>query len=169
MADEIQAVRARLWDLVSSHRFAMMTTRRDDDALRSRPMTTIEHAGDDSLWFFARSDSAVAGELEQHPEVCLSYSESSKPDFVCVSGEGAIVTDLAKKRALWNQGVEAWFPEGPDAATVILVRVQPQHAEYWDTHKSKLVQLFSYAKAAASGRPPRNIGEHRDVPLGRRS
>jgi len=167
--DETRAVRARLRELIKSHRFAMMTTRRGDDALRSRPMTTIEHAGDDSLWFFAKSDSAVADELVHHPQVGLSYSESSKPDFVSVSGEAAIVTDVAKKRALWNPGVQAWFPEGPDATDVILVRVMPTHAEYWDTHSSKLVQLFSYAKAMASGSPPRDIGEHRDVPLGRRS
>jgi general stress protein 26 len=168
MRDDNQA-RERLWDLVKSHRFAMMTTRRDDDALRSRPMTTIEHAGDDSLWFFAKSDMSVSEDLEHHSQVCLSYAESSKPDFVCVSGEAAIVSDAAKKRALWSKGVQAWFPEGPDAPNVILIKVQPQHAEYWDTKSSKLVQLFSYAKAVASGKPPSNIGEHRDVPLGRRS
>jgi general stress protein 26 len=169
MHDGNQAVRERLWELIKNHRFAMMTTRRDDDALRSRPMTTIEHADDESLWFFAKSDSAVADELGHHPQVGLSYSESSKPDFVSVSGEAAIVTDVEKKRALWNRAVQAWFPEGPEATSVILVQVKPQHAEYWDTHSSKLVQLFSYAKAVASGSPPRDIGEHRDVPLGPRS
>jgi general stress protein 26 len=158
-----------LWGLVKSHRFAMLTTRREDDTLRSRPMTTIEHDGDDSLWFFAKADSSATEELEHRPQVCLSYAESSKPDFVCVSGEAVIVTDAAKKRALWSKGVQAWFPEGPEADSVILLKVQPQHAEYWDTKSSKLVQLFSYAKAVASGRPPRDIGEHRDVPLGRRS
>jgi general stress protein 26 len=168
MQDDNQA-RERLWELVKSHRFAMMTTRSDADALRSRPMTTIEHAGDDSLWFFAKSDMSVTEDLEHHNQVCLSYAESSKPDFVCVSGEAVIVSDVAKKRELWNKAVQAWFPEGPEAANIVLIKVQPQHAEYWDTKSSKLVQLFSYAKAVASGKPPRNVGEHRDVPLGRRS
>jgi general stress protein 26 len=169
MQEDKQRVRERLWELVKSHRFAMMTTRRQDDALQSRPMTTIEHAGDDSLWFFAKADMAVTEDLEQHSQVCLSYAESSKPDFVCVSGEASIVIDTGKKRELWNKGVQAWFPEGPDSQSIVLIKVQPYHAEYWDTKSSKLVQLFSYAKAVATGSPPRNIGEHRDVPLGRRS
>ncbi len=168
MHDDERASRQKLWSLVKTHRFAMMTTRRDDHALRSRPMTTIEHGDDDSLWFFAKADSAVAEEVEQHPDVCLSYAESSKPDFVSVAGKAAIVTDVAKKRALWNEGVQAWFPEGPEAPSVILVKVEPRQAEYWDTASSKLAQLFSYAKAVSSGTPPRDIGEHRNVPLGRR-
>jgi hypothetical protein len=50
-----------------------------------------------------------------------------------------------------------------------LIRIQPQHAEYWDTKSRKLVQHFSYAKAVASAKAPRAMGEHRDVPPGRRS
>ena len=68
-----------------------------------------------------------------------------------------MVSDRAKKQALWSKGVEAWFPQGPDSADVVLVQVTPHHAEYWDTKSNKLVQLFSYARSAATGKPPRNI------------
>jgi len=166
--DNLQGARDKLWSMIEKHRFAMLTTRHDD-GLRSRPMTTIERSDDDSLWFFAAADSTAAVELQQHAQVCLSYSDTSKPDFVSVSGDAAIVTDVAKKQTLWNKSVQAWFPEGAESPHVVLLEVRPQHAEYWDTASNKLVQLFSYAKAAATGRPPRELGEHRDVPLDRRS
>jgi len=164
MANDLEAARDKLWSMIKSHRFAMLTTRHDD-ALRSRPMTTIDSPGDESLWFFAAADSSVAEELQRQPQVCLSYSDTSKPDFVSVSGDAVIVSDVAKKRSLWNKSVQAWFPEGAESPHVVLLEVRPQHAEYWDTASNKLVQLFSYARAAATGRPPRDLGEHRDVPL----
>ena len=166
---DAQADRKKLWSMVQKHKFAMMTTLQNGEELHSRPMTTIEHDAEDSLWFFAAAHSSTADDLSRHPQVCLTYADTSKPDFVCVSGHAKVVADNAKKRALWSKGVEAWFPQGPDSSDVVLVQVAPHHAEYWDTNSSKLVQLFRYARAAATGNPPRNVGEHRDVPLGRTS
>jgi general stress protein 26 len=167
-ANEIQGAREKLRSMIGKHRVAMLTTR-VENTLRSRPMTIVNHSADGSLWFFAAADSAAAGELKQHAHVCLSYSDSSKPDFVSVSGDAAIVTDMAKKRALWNTSVQEWFPEGAESTRVVLVEVRPLQAEYWDSAGNKLVQLFGYAKAAAGGRVPLDLGEHSNVPLDHRS
>ena len=169
MIDETQSNREKLWAMIKKYKFAMLTTRQPGDVLRSRPMTTIEHDADDSLWFFAKSDSTVAESLSRFPQVCLSYSDASDQDYVCVAGEAAVVTDVAKKQALWNKMVQAWFPEGPTASSVVLVKVAADHAEYWDSNSSKVMQLFSMVKALASGVPPRELGEHRDVPVSRRN
>ena len=169
MQNDTQADREKLWSMVKQHKFAMMTTLREGEALHSRPMTTIAHDGDDSLWFFAAADSSTTEDLTQHAQVCLSYADSSKPDFVCVSGRASVIEDKSKKRALWTKGVEAWFPQGPDSSDVVLVQVTPHHAEFWDSKTSKLARLFSYARATATGTPPRDVGEHRDVSVGRQS
>ena len=72
----------------------------------------------------------------------------------------------AKKKELWNPpAVQAWFPEGADSPQNVLLQVIPDHAEYWDSKSNKLVQLFTMAKALATGTPPRDIGEHRTVPI----
>ena len=165
MSDDIDSSRKRLWEMVKKHRFAMMTSM-NGEKLRSRPMTTIEREGD-TLWFFAQSDSEVINEFEHQPQVCLSYSDASSQDFVSITGKALIVRDVAKKRALWNPMVQAWLPEGAESPHVVLIEVVPDHAEYWDGNSSKLVQIFSYAKALASGKPPHDISEHRDVPLNR--
>jgi general stress protein 26 len=157
--------RTKLWDMIRKYRFAMMTTQEDAETLRSRPMTTIEREYDGSLWFFAKADSAAAAALETHPGVCLSYSDSDEFDFVSVAGEAAVVVDPVRKKELWKPAVQAWFPEGPDSNENVLIKVTPHHAEYWDSASNKLVQLFSMAKALATGKQPR-MGEHRTVPVG---
>ena len=160
-----EAAREKLWGMIKKYRFAMMTTQEGSDTLRSRPMTTIERDFDGSLWFFAKSDSAAATTLDSHPQVCLSYSDSDAMDFVCVAGPAILVTEIAKKRELWKPAVQAWLPEGAESPQNVLVKVTPDHAEYWDSKSNKLVQLFTLAKALATGTPPRNIGEHRNVAM----
>jgi general stress protein 26 len=140
-----------------------MTSQHDGGALRSRPMTTIDQEYDGSLWFFAKSDADVARALTSYPEVCLSYASLDAADFVCVAGPATVVTDVSKKRQLWKPAVQAWFPEGYDSPTVVLIKVTPNHAEYWDSKDSQLVRLFTLAKAIASGSTPADMGEHRAV------
>ena len=161
---EQQETYEKLWGMIKKYRFAMMTTL-EGAALRSRPMTTIEQDFDGSLWFFAKTDSAAVAALATHPEVCLSYSDSGNFDFVSVAGTTNVVRETAKKRELWKPAVQAWFPEGPDSADNVLLQVTPDHAEYWDSKSNRLVQLFSLAKALATGTPPNDMGEHRTVTM----
>jgi general stress protein 26 len=160
--------REKLAGLIRKHRFAMLTTieNRPDSSLHSRPMTTIERDFDGALWFFAKSDSATVEALRARPQVCVSYSDPHSFEFVCVSGDAAIVTDSRKKEELWKAGVQAWFPEGPASPLNVLIEVIPHHAEYWDSSQSKLVQIFSMAAALVGKTTPRHMGEHRDVPVG---
>ena len=156
----------KLWGMIKKYRFAMMTTLEAGGSLRSRPMTTIDRDFDGALWFFAKADSAAVSALAAHAEVCLSYSDSGNFDFVCVAGPASVVTDVAKKQELWKPAVQAWFPEGAESSQNVLLKVLPDHAEYWDSKSNKLTQLFTMAKALATGSPPSDMGEHRNVPLG---
>jgi general stress protein 26 len=158
-------VRQKLWDLIKRHRFAMMTTLEEGGALHSRPMTTIERDYDGSLWFFAKVEADCVSAIAAHAQVCLSYADASAKDFVCVAGPAAIVTDVAVKKQLWNSDVQAWLPEGAESPLNVLLKISPEHAEYWDSTSNKLVQLFTKAKALATGRPPRESAEHRIVSM----
>lgn len=162
---DVANARSKLWGMINKYRFAMLTTQEGSGALRSRPMTTIDHEFDGSLWFFAAYHSAAATALTAHPQVCLSYGDSANADFVCVAGVGSVVTEVAKKKELWNSMVQVWFPEGPESPRTVLIKVVADHAEYWDSTSNKLVQLFGMAKALATGTPPDHLGEHRTVPL----
>jgi general stress protein 26 len=163
--EQQDAALEKLWGMIKKYRFAMMTTQEGSAALRSRPMTTIERDFDGSLWFFAKTDSAAVTALASHPQVSLSYSDPGAFDFVAVAGAAEIVSDVAKKKELWKPAVQAWFPEGAESPQNVLVKVVPDHAEYWDSKSNKLVQLFTMAKALATGSPPNDIGEHRTVAM----
>ena len=58
---------------------------------------------------------------------------------------------------------QAWFPGGPADPDLALVAVLIAEAEYWDVKSNQAVQLFKMAKAAVTGKPPEDMGEHRRV------
>jgi general stress protein 26 len=62
-----------------------------------------------------------------------------------------LVDDVAKKRELWSSVVGAWFPEGPEDSGVVLIRVDAESAEYWDTPGGRVASLISFVKAKATG------------------
>ena len=161
----IQKARETLWGMIKSYRFAMLTTRERSDVLRSRPMTTVQQGFDGTLWFFAATESDAVRAIERYAQVSLSYGNSNESDFVCVAGPATIVEDVQCKQALWNPSVQAWFPQGPEADSVVLIKVRADHAEYWDSSHSKLVQLLCMVKAVATGTQPRHLGEHRKVSM----
>jgi general stress protein 26 len=95
--------------------------------------------------------------------VGVSYADTSSDTYVSVAGSAAVVDDMAKKRELWNKFAQAWFPGGASDPDLALVQVQIQHANYWDVKESKLVQLYAMAKAAVTGKPPTQLGDHGEV------
>jgi len=154
----------KLWSMIDKSRFAMFTTIEPNGSLRSRPMTTVQNRFDGTLWFFAKAGTDIVRAVAANPRVSLSYGDSKNADFVAVSGCAKVVTDIARKRELWTAAVASWFPEGVESASVVLLDVEADYGEYWDS-AAKLVQLFSIARALASSEKPPGQAEHRQLAL----
>jgi general stress protein 26 len=152
-------------DMIKDIKFGMFTHRHEDGRFCAHPMTTQNRQNDREgvLWFFMSRTSDPATGIKADPEVNVSYADPSKDSYVSVSGTARIVEDMARKKELWNAMVKAWFPNGIDDPELALVAVDVTKAEYWDVKSSKLVQLFTMAKAAVTGAPPAGMGEHGTV------
>ena len=165
MNDTTENQRELLWDLIKDTRFAMFTTRHANGHLHSRPMTTQNSKvdEDDSLWFFMSRSGDPVADIGADPTVNVAYANPGKDSYVSVSGSAEIVDDADRKKRLWNKMNDAWFPGGPTDPDVALVRVRITHANYWDVKESKVVQFWEMAKAAVTGKPPRDLGDHGKV------
>jgi hypothetical protein len=73
------------------------------------------------------------------------------------------VSGPAPRDERWNSAVEAWFPQGPDDDSVVLIKVQADSAEYWDS-PGRLATPRGFAKATASGERI-DAGENEKVDL----
>ncbi len=150
----------KLAELIKDIKFAMFTTHKVQGHLHSRPMTTQNKTiDDDALWFFMSRSGDPVSEFQGDDQVNVSYANPSSDTYVSVTGTARVVDDLARKQALWNKAAEAWFKGGAADPDLALVRVQIEHADYWDVKENKLVQLYRMAEAAMTGKQPK-LGEH---------
>ncbi len=136
-------------ELIKGERFGFLTTITMDGRRTSRPMTLQEVEFDGDLWFFAERDSNPVEHVAASPQVNVGVGSGGT--WVSLTGDAVVVDDVAKKRELWNSGVEAWFPQGPDDASVVLLKVVADSAEYWDSPGGRLATAFSFVKAKVTG------------------
>ena len=148
--------------LLKDERFGLFTTTAPDGTLISRPMAMQEVEFDGDLWFFAERGSRKVQHITANPQVNVATSGSSS--WVSLTGHAVVIDDVEKKRQLWNSVVEAWFPDGPEDADVVLLRVEAASAEYWDSPGGRLATAFSFAKAKLTGQPY-DGGENQRVDL----
>ena len=157
-----------LWTLIEDIKFGMLTHRHSDGELHSAPLTTQNKAGDEGskLYFFISRKSELARCVSRDGSVNVSYSHPGDDRYVSVSGKAEVIEDQTKKDYLFTPFAKAWFPGGPTDPDMALLGVEIGHAEFWNVTESKMTQLAKMAKAAITGEPPKNLGEHKEFSLG---
>jgi len=142
---------AKLIELTRDIRISMFTTIDEEGHFISRPMAQQLVEPDGDIWLFAERDSRVVEQLTANPHVGMTLSSSDT--WVSIDGSAEMVEDQAKKDELWNSWVEAWLPDGKTNPNVVLIKVDPHSAEYWDTPGGKVASLLSFVKAKVTGEP----------------
>ena len=145
---------AKLAELIADTQVCMLTTIADGRPM-SRPMAVQEVEFDGDLWFFTKQGGRKIDQIGRERRVNVSFS--SRSSWVSVGGEAEIVP---KAKELWNAGIEAWFPDGPEDPEVVLVKVHADGAEYWDTPGAAVVSVLSFVKAKVTGKP-HHIDDHK--------
>ncbi len=153
----------KLWGMMRSISFAMLTTE-DDDNLRARPMVAAQSEFDGTLWFFTRASSHKVDEVQQDQRVGVTYADPSNQDYVSLSGKARLVRDKAAIAAHWGESMRTWFPKGKDDPDIALLKVDVSMAEYWDAPNNTMVHAYGYVKAVVTGQPP-HPGENEKIRL----
>jgi general stress protein 26 len=160
-----------LYTLIEKIEVAMLTTRRPDGRLVSRPMATQEREPVADLWYVTDIESNKLDELEHDPNVNLGFFDTGSWEWVSVSGTARVSTDREQIRALYQPDWKAWFGEvddvrdgGPDDPRLALILVTADTVIYMKREKSKPVVLFEIAKGMVTGEQP-EIGEVKHVSM----
>ena len=160
----------KFYDLVKDIEIAMLTTRRNDGLLVSRPMATQVRAEGADLWFVTEKSSPKIAEIRSHPNVNLSYYKDRTREWISVAGKARVVDDRAKIHELYRPDWRAWFEDkggkengGPDDPRIVLIGVDVQIAHYLEVNKPQVVVLFEVVKGMITGKAP-DVGEVQTVP-----
>jgi general stress protein 26 len=140
--------RKKLVELLDDMPIGMLTTF-GPEGPRSVPMARQEVEPSAEMWFISARDTAHTRAVEQEPRVALTFS--ARDSWVAVYGRAEVVDDTAKLSELWNTFAEAWLPGGPEDPNAVLIRVDVDHGEYWDSPGGKVASLLSFAKTKLTG------------------
>ena len=138
----------KLVDLLEDSDIGMLTTF-GAEGPRSVPMARQQVEPSAEMWFITARDTEHTRAVEREPRVSLTFS--SRDSWVAVYGAASVVDDTAKLKELWNTFAEAWLPGGPEDPNAVLLRVDVEHGEYWDSPGGKVASLLSFAKTKLTG------------------
>jgi general stress protein 26 len=145
---------AKMKELIEGERTCLFVTRPDQLPLSTRPMGTGEVDEQGAIWFMSRNDTEKIEDLRADKRVQLFYSNKGSSEFLSIYGEASLSTDRNKIEKLWNPIVKAWFKEGKKDPAIILIRVKPLDAYYWDTKGNNMISLIKIMAGALTGQVP---------------
>ena len=158
-----------LYELIDGIEVAMLTTRRADGHLVSRPMQTQERETGLDLWFMTNVETHKLDDLMADPHVNLAYYKDRSREWVSVAGLATVSTDQDLVRELYKPDWKAWLgDEGGDRdgsandPRIALILVETESVTYMKVTKPRPVVLFEVARAMVTGAPPK-VGTIRTV------
>ena len=158
-----------LHKLVESIETAMMTTRRPDSHLVSRPMAVQVAATGADFWFVTSRDSEKLSELRADPHVNLALYKDRTREWVSVSGTAVLTDDRATIETLYRPDWRVWFEDRGGAndgsaadPRLFLIGVKAVSAHFLTVDKPQAVVLFQLVKGMVTGKAP-DLGEMHEV------
>jgi general stress protein 26 len=140
---------------------AMLVTHGSTAGLHARPMAIAGTEEDGSIWFITGGETSKVYELEKDSTILAVMQKASKT--LSIGGHAELARDRAKIHALWKETFRAWF-EGKDDPNIVLIRLIPGEAEYWDNSGLQGLKFaLKFAAAYVSGKTLRNDGGGEDV------
>ena len=150
-----------LYGLIDEMEIALMTTRRPDGRLVTRPMATQDKGPLGDVWFVTNIETHKIDEIEQDPNVSIGYLNSKTMEWVSVSGRAKISQNREDIHRLYAPDWKAWFEDeggardgGPDDPRLALIIVDAESVTYMKSKHSRPRVLFEIAKGVLTGTQP---------------
>lgn len=140
---------------------AMLVTHGSSAGLHARPMAIAQVEGDGAIWFITGGDTSKVFELEQDATI-LAVMQGEKKSL-SVGGRAELSRDRQKIRELWKEAFRAWF-KGKDDPNIVLIKLNPAEAEYWDSSGLQGIKFaLKFAAAYVTGQAMSHSADDDDV------
>lgn len=158
-----------LYDLIDGIEIAMLTTRRADGHLVSRPMAVQKRTAGTDLWFMTDDETHKLDELAHDPHVNVAFYKDRTREWVSVSGRAILSKNKDLIHGLYARDWKAWLGDqggsrdgGPDDPRICLILVEADRIVYGKKDRPMPIVLWEVAKAMITGNPP-EVADLREV------
>jgi general stress protein 26 len=115
--------------LLRANPYGFLITVPAGDGLHSRLVQHLHVDDDATIWIGISPRSRKAADVAGGDMACYSVEDRAAFGYVTVTARPALSADLAQRRALWEDGLAAFFPGGPEGDDFVLLRLSPVRIE----------------------------------------
>lgn len=133
--------------------FAVLSTRTAGGAIAARPMSNNRQVDfDGDSWFFTCDETGTVADIQNSPEVGLSYQAKSgmlglRPFFLTIQGQAELIRDKSRFAEHWTKDLDRWFERGIDTPGLTLIKVAAERLHYWDGYDEGELRLAEPVEA----------------------
>lgn len=133
-----QELERKFWKALIDDRTMMVGLDGVEDG-HTRPLTAhCEKGGGGPIFFFASTDNSLVHSTEAGRRAIACFASKGHELFATVHGKLSIDRDRANLERHWNRFVAAWYEGGKDDPKLVLLRLDPEHAQIWENESSLL-------------------------------
>lgn len=120
-------VREKFWKAMADSPFVMLA--RDGDRGHAIPMRAqLDKDANSAIWFYTSRDNRLAA----GGPAMMQFAAKGHDLFACVAGTLTEETDEAIIDQHWNNAAAAWYEQGREDPSLLMLRMDLGDAEIWE-------------------------------------
>ncbi len=135
-----QELERQFWKTLKSD-MTLMLGLVDAEESHTRPMTAMVEDDDGPIWFFTARDTSIVDALAEGGRAIATFASKNHGLFAAIHGDLVVDNDRAVIDRLWNPFIAAWYEGGKDDPKLVLLRLDPDHAQIWENASSLLAGI----------------------------
>lgn len=151
---------SRLAELIRGIESAMLTTISPEGSMTSRPMLVQDFPFEGELWFYTHRESGKVEDIRADGRVCVAFMDPHSDRYISVSGTAEVIDDVWSIAPSWSHALERWFPRGPGDDDLALIKVDVEHAEYWDAPHGEMMERLEFKRPMNRPRTDQNHSDY---------
>jgi len=129
-------IRDAMWKAMAASPYVMLGLTGKQQ--HSEPMyAVLDEDAHSEFWFYTKRDNRAAS----GGPAMVQFVAKGHDLFACISGTLTEETDPAVIDRYWSKPVEAWYEQGRQDPSLLMLRFDLDNAEVWETDQSLLGKL----------------------------
>lgn len=156
-SSDTDEIREEFWESIADSPFVMIAL--DSGRAHAIPMRAqLDKDANSAIWFYTSRDNRLA----KGGPAMMQFVSKGHDLFACVSGNLTEETDAAIIDKHWSKPVEAWYEQGRQDPSLLMLRLDLGDAEIWEADPGVVGMFKMMTGMTMSGD---EMGDHAKVPL----
>lgn len=132
----------KMKDVAEDISICMFCTNSKGMPFETRPLGTRKVDDDGNIWFLIPDNFSKKIEGMQDDKVQLIYSKPSQTYFLSIFGHAKVIKDVLKVDESGNRFAKDLLPEERKNDALALMKITPEHADFWDDQNGMMLSLL---------------------------